>query len=162
MMSTTYRLYWTLLRLGCLAWVVSGGAVMGQERMSLKVKLKQIFEQEAFETKSFGPAKWLDNGSFYTTLEPSESINDAKDIIRYETSTGKRDVLIEASGLVPQGETQPFKIDDYAWSKDKKRLLVFRNTNHFPPSPRGAPKFPLLTSNFALLPSPPLAPLTSF
>ncbi len=128
MMSTTDRWFSTPLWLGCLLWVVSSGVVIGQERMSLEEKLHQIFEAEAFETESFGPAKWLDDGAYYTTLEPSESEKGTKEIVRYETSTGKREILVEASRLVPQGETKALEISDYAWSEDKKTLLIFTNT----------------------------------
>jgi len=111
-----------------LAVAVFSGALIGQERPSLEDKLYRIFEAEEYEPEPFGPAKWLDDGAFYTTLEASESAEDAKDIVRYETSTGHREILVPASRLVPEGETKALEIEDYAWSKDKRRLLVFTNT----------------------------------
>ena len=128
MMSRTSLLSASRLCLCWIAMVGSSGSLIGQERSSLKDELHRIFEAEEYETESFGPAKWLDEGAFYTILEPSESVEDAKDIIRYETSTGNREVLVDASRLVAEGETKAFEIDDYAWSKDKERLLVFTNT----------------------------------
>jgi len=92
--------------------------------------LHRLFASPDFEVKKFGPARWLDGGEFYTTVEPSESVKekDAKDIVRYETAAGKREVLISAAKLVPPNEKAPLKIDDYAWSKDKSRVLIFTNT----------------------------------
>ena len=92
--------------------------------------LHRLFASPDFEVKHFGPARWLDGGEFYTTVEPSASIHekDAKDVVRYETATGKRDVLISASQLIPPGAKSPLAISDYAWSKDKSRALIFTNT----------------------------------
>jgi dipeptidyl-peptidase-4 len=96
-------------------------------------KLRRIFTDEDFEPEEFGPARWQDDGAYYTTLEPSDSVKDskdeeAKDIVRYETATGLREVLIEAGQLVPEGRARALEIDDYIWSEDKKRLLIFTNT----------------------------------
>lgn len=85
------------------------------------------------DPKTFGPAKWLDKGAAYTTLEESKSLTDsksakdAKDIVRYETASGKRSILIGAQELIPQGAEKPLQIDDYEWSKDKQALLIFTN-----------------------------------
>src|ERR1700748_482474 len=92
--------------------------------------LHRLFASPDFEVKKFGPARWLDGGELYTTVEPSESVkeNGAKDIVRYETATGKREILISASKLIPPNEKSPLKIDDYTWPKDKSRVLIFTNT----------------------------------
>jgi len=70
----------------------------------------------------------LDDGSAYTTLEPSSDNRETRDIIRYETATGARSVLIAAASLRPSGASAPLVIDDYAWSKDGRKLLIFTNT----------------------------------
>ena len=120
----------SMLLLICVGLAVLPGAFAEQESSGLEAKLTRIFADEEFEPETFGPAKWQDEGAFYTTLESSETVDGdkAKDIVRYETASGKREVLIEASRLVPEGETEAFEIDEYAWSEDKKRLLIFTNT----------------------------------
>ncbi len=128
MMSRTRVSPWTWMCLCWLAALVSSGALNGQEHAGLKAELHRIFEAEEYETEPFGPAKWLDGGASYTTLEPSQSVKDANDIIRYDTSGGDREVLVDATRLVPEGETEPLELDDYEWSADKKLLLVFANT----------------------------------
>ena len=52
----------------------------GQVPAPLRDQLKRIFDSEDFDSKSFGPAKWLADGDAYTTVEPSESVEDAHDI----------------------------------------------------------------------------------
>ena len=89
--------------------------------------LHSIFATREFEERRFGPARWLEDGTAYTTVEASTTA-DASDIVRYDTASGKREVLVAASQLVPSGEKNPLAIDDYAWSKGMKRLLVFTNS----------------------------------
>ncbi len=93
----------------------------------LEVQLQRIFKEEAFKARTFGPARWLDGGSGYTTLEEAAD-GRGKDIVRYDTVSGERQVVVAAASLVPAEAKVPLSIDDYAWSDDGTRLLVFTNT----------------------------------
>ncbi|MGH9376799.1 MAG: DPP IV N-terminal domain-containing protein, partial [Terriglobia bacterium] len=106
-----------------------------QETTDLGKMLQRIFTAKEFTAKSFGPARWLKDGEAYTTLETSPGTERGADekeknheIARYETSTGRREVMVSASQLVPPGAKAPLDIDDYAWSKDMKRLLIFTDS----------------------------------
>lgn len=103
-------------------------AVSGQPANKRTLTLDRIFSSSDFRSETFGPARWLDDGSAYTTLEPAPANKEARDIIRYEAATGARTVLISASSLTPKGASTPLVIDDYAWSKDGHKLLVFTNS----------------------------------
>ena len=94
----------------------------------LQDRLERIFAKKEFEPKRFGPARWIENGKAYSTLEPSAALSDAKDLIRYDPVTGARRVLLAAERLRPAEGEKPPEIDDYAWSKDGRRLLLFTNT----------------------------------
>ena len=132
--SRTRARYARQLFISLLAFALGALAAPTQVRAQTSPEsdklLHRLFASPDFEVKKFGPARWLDGGEFYTTVEPSESVKekDAKDIVRYETAAGKREVLISAAKLVPPNEKAPLKIDDYAWSKDKSRVLIFTNT----------------------------------
>src|SRR5271154_447818 len=90
--------------------------------------LHRMYASPDFEVRYFGPSRWLDDGAFYTTVEPSSAVKDAQDIVRYETATGKREVLVSAAKLIPAGAKSPLAIEDYSWSKDKTRLLIYTNS----------------------------------
>ncbi len=105
--------------------LLSAGPLTADE---LKAQLERVFSAREFKAQTFGPARWLDGGVAYTTVEPSEVVADAKDIVRYETSGGERRVLVSAQDLVAAAGESPLTIDDYAWSDDGSRLLVFTNT----------------------------------
>ena len=89
--------------------------------------LRREFVQHDFAVKLFGPARWLNGGKEYTTLEPS-SAPGTKDLVRYDTASGKREVLVPASQLTPPGSKEALNIEDYAWSGDLNRFLVFTNS----------------------------------
>ncbi len=125
---TSYRVQGFAITLAFLSGLICTPIALGQEPSALEQELRRIFEAREYEPDSFEPARWLDGGASYTTLEPSESTEEAKDIVRYETPSGRREVLVAASLLVPEGETKALEIDDYAWSDDRSRLLIFTNT----------------------------------
>jgi dipeptidyl-peptidase-4 len=104
---------------------LSAGPLTADE---LKSQLERIFTAKEFAARTFGPARWLDGGRAYTTLEDSAAFEGAQDIVRYETVTGDRRVLVSAGDLVPRAGEPALSIEDYAWSGDGARLLVFTNT----------------------------------
>src|SRR6185436_13125905 len=95
---------------------------------TVNAMLRRIFASAEFAPQRFGPARWVENGAAYTTVERSTSIEGASDIVRYETATGNRSVYISARQLVPSGATEALDFDDYAWSSDGNLLLLFTNT----------------------------------
>ena len=90
--------------------------------------LERIFTSQEFTGETFGQARWIDGGAGYTKLEKSAAANSKRDIVRYETATGKRSVLVGADRLIPAGQTTQLDIEDYSWSADGKKLLVFTNS----------------------------------
>jgi dipeptidyl-peptidase 4 len=108
--------------------MTTGGSAGAQEKSDLKTLLHKIYASDDFEVKVFGPARWLDGGEGYTTVERSTSQNGAADIVRYDTATGSRGILVAASELIPAGERSALQIENYEWSAGMKRLLVFTNS----------------------------------
>ena len=90
--------------------------------------IDRIFNSAEFRTDRFGPARWLEDGSSYTTIEFSASPAGGQDIVSYNTLTGEKAILVASNQLIPEGKTEPLSISNYEWSKDKKRLLIFTNT----------------------------------
>ncbi len=92
------------------------------------LNLERIYSTEEFRSQRFGPARWLQHQTGYTTLEPSKSETGGKDIVRYHPKTGRREILVPSLLLVPPGKKKPLEIADYQWSPKGKRLLIFTNT----------------------------------
>src|SRR3954451_4202290 len=113
-------------------WLLLAGTLilpsLGNGSEELNAQLKRIFDSKDFQVKTFGPARWMGSEAAYATVEPSSEIKDAKEIVRYETATGDRKVLVSAKSLIPAPGGKPLVIEDYSWSNDAKRLLVFTNS----------------------------------
>jgi hypothetical protein len=56
----------------------------------VEAALRRIFASRDFAGDRFGPARWLDDGT-YTTVEPSTSVRGGADIVRYDAATGQRE-----------------------------------------------------------------------
>jgi len=90
--------------------------------------VERIFAGREFASERFGPARWMRDGETYTTLEPSAEAKGGRDLVLYRAETGRREVLVSASKLIPPGAAGPLAIEDYAWSPDGKVLIVFTNS----------------------------------
>jgi len=114
----------------CLAAVLAIGAseLRGQVPAAATEMLRRLYASRDFASERFGPARWIENGAAYTTVEPSEAVSGASDIVRYETATGARTVYVSARRLIPAGDSVALDIDDYGWSADGSQLLLFTNS----------------------------------
>lgn len=107
----------------CLISIAAGA------ESELDRRISAIFgPKREFEAKTFGPARWLDDGAAYTTLENSPATKGAKEIVRYDAESGRREIAVSAAQLTPSkpGAT-PLTIDDYTWSRDGRHVLIFTN-----------------------------------
>lgn len=117
------RTFITLLLLTALA----SQAAAQQSDPSI-LTLDRLYGSTEFVSQTLGPVRWLDDGAGYTRLEPSGTVKDGRDIVRYDAETGRREVLVAAERFVPSGSSTPLAIDNYAWSPGGKLLLIFTNT----------------------------------
>ena len=100
----------------------------GEEESPKYLTLERIFASQEFQPERFGPARWLDDGKGFLTLEKSAVYREARDLVLYEVPTGKRQVLIAAQRFIPAGDKKPLFVENYEFSKDKKKLLIFTNS----------------------------------
>lgn len=90
--------------------------------------LRRIYGSRDFAGQGFGGVRWTDGGAAYQTLEPSALAPGSSDIVRYESATGARTVLVSARQLTPPNAREPLDIDAYDWARGDSLLLVFTNT----------------------------------
>ena len=112
-----------------VAFALSGAqALRAQLPAGVDSMLHRIFASGQFAGAGFAPVQWTGDGAAYTTVEPAADSSGGSDIVRYETATGARTVVVSARDLTPPGATAPLQFDDYTWSADESRLLLFTNT----------------------------------
>jgi dipeptidyl-peptidase-4 len=124
-MSWRYRVF-TFLSIMIFARV--GAAT---EPPDPKLTVERIFGAHEFEPESVS-ARWLPLESKsvagYTTLEPSKGPFGGRDIVVHDAASGERRVLVPAELLVPKDESAPLAIDNYAFSTDQSKLLIYTNS----------------------------------
>lgn len=79
-----------------------------------------------FAPQRFGPARWLD-GAHYATLEPKAD-SGVLELVSYDAVSGQRTVLVSAAMLWVAAAGAAVAIEDYQFSPDGKRLLVFTHS----------------------------------
>lgn len=99
----------------------------GQATDSALLTVDRIYGGNEFSTQPFGPARWLPGGTAYTTLERVQG-GRGREIVRYDAESGRREVLVTAAQLTPPGDTVPLNVENYAWTSDLSRLLIFTNS----------------------------------
>jgi dipeptidyl-peptidase 4 len=81
------------------------------------------------QPKTFGPSRWLDGGRAYATLEaPPGADGEAREIVAYDSASGARRVLVDLRALTPAQAAKPLMVDDYEWSRDGRRVLLYTDS----------------------------------
>ena len=59
----------------CAAALVAAVPARAQISPESDKLLHRLFDSSDFKVKTFGPARWLNGGEFYTTVEPSAAVH---------------------------------------------------------------------------------------
>lgn len=105
---------------------VTNIAISKAQLQKTELTLENIFGGK-FGQKGYGPVRWLKDGKGYTTLEWNKDIV-GRDIVRYDAKSGDRTILVDATSIIPEGESKPLSITNYEWSPDNTKMLIFTNT----------------------------------
>ena len=104
--------------------------------------LEAIFKDHSYDPIEPGQIRWLEDGSGYTALETVKEYADVdperdeegeiikwpEDIIFYDPETLDRRILISAGQLTPKNTENALTVDDYLWSEDRSKLLIYTNS----------------------------------
>lgn len=99
--------------------------------------LERIYKNHEFSSDYIGQIRWLADGSGYTAVEKSattkkddegKDVSIGKDIVIYHPETLDRKVLVSAEQLTPKDAEKPLAIDNYSWSDDRQKLLIYTNS----------------------------------
>jgi dipeptidyl-peptidase-4 len=106
-----------------------GGPVPAADEQADKsqLTLQQIYDSQELDAASFS-AQWAPDGSGLIRLESSQSPAGGQDIVRQAVVTDDTEVLVAAEQLVPPGSTTPLHIEDFAFSDDHSRVLIYTNS----------------------------------
>jgi dipeptidyl-peptidase-4 len=88
--------------------------------------LDRIYASPEFFARGAGQVRWLEDDG-YTVVARSDSVEGGTDILRVDPRSENRTPLVRARQLIPSGAERPLAIEDYRWSEDGGKLLVFTN-----------------------------------
>ena len=91
------------------------------------LNLEDIYKNNLYAAKGFGPIRFMKDNHGYTTLEYNTALK-SNEIVLYNIKQSSASVLVSAQQLIPQGNTTPLSIHDYSWSNDNTKLLVYTNS----------------------------------
>ena len=103
------------------------GAEESKEKPNQLLSLDRLYGKPEFSAKSYG-VKWLEAGQGYVRLEKSKATKEARDIVRVDPATGKREILVAAKALIPEGKKKPLAVSGYTFTKDLAKVLIYTNT----------------------------------
>jgi dipeptidyl-peptidase-4 len=111
------------------AWWSSLLAVLGVAA-ELGAQAGDFSVEGIFLRRAFAPelvsSRWLPAGGAYVVLERGEG--GTVDLYRVEAASGRRALLLRGRDLVPPGSSQPIAVEDFEFSPDGSKLLIFTNT----------------------------------
>jgi dipeptidyl-peptidase-4 len=111
-----------LLVLATLATPVSA------QRPDSALTVQRIFGAPDYFAQSLNGARWRPGMDSYTRLERSTSSPAGLELVQYDAESGRREVILPSARLVPRGDSLPLAVEDYDWSPDGKRLLLYTNS----------------------------------
>jgi dipeptidyl-peptidase-4 len=100
---------------------------LAAQRADSMLTVERIFGTPELAARRLGGARWRPGLDAYTRLEQAPG-SAVPSLVQYDAESGRRAVILPASRLVPTGATEPIEIEEYDWSPDGKRLLLFTNS----------------------------------
>jgi len=106
-----------------------------QQTSTAQLSLKSIYQDKDFKSEKIGQIRWLKDGSGYLAIEApknkesdSKKENKDKEIVQYDSSTLDRTVLVTVEQLTPTDAEEALNIDNYIFSDDRSKLLIYTNS----------------------------------
>jgi len=107
---------------------INTGIIHSQQTDPGELTLEMIFNSYELFPDFLGEINWLEDGSGYLSLEFSYTDFSFK-LVKYDAKTGKIEVLIDRDEFIPEGKDEQLQMDDFSWSPEGNRLLIFANTS---------------------------------
>src|SRR6185295_2089736 len=93
------------MRVVCVLVGVAAFASTSAAQTRSKLTVQRVFSRE-FADRGVRQMRWLDGGTAFSTVEPSAT-GRGFDIVRHETATDARSVLVSSAQMTPSGSRTP-------------------------------------------------------
>ncbi len=120
----------TILTSLLLGFPVTSNLIHGQEdsnRRPLELSIDSIYNSKDFRGETF-IGQWQSDSQGFERIKREAKTGNTS-IVRIDLSApAVEHVLVSSEMLTPTGATKPLSVDSYQWSADKRKLLVFTDT----------------------------------
>jgi dipeptidyl-peptidase-4 len=111
---------------------------------AMRLTNEAIFKDFEYNAQRPGPVRWLDKGASFTALETAAGFEDAElekdqygddikiyeEIVQYDPKTLDRTIVVSLEQLTPKSGEAALVVDDYQWSQDKSKLLIYTRAEY--------------------------------
>ena len=115
------------LPLAALLALPSPAPAAGPSTNAGRLTLERIFTSGDFDGEGGGSFKWSKDGHSTLSFEPAAG-GSGRDLVRQDAASGRREILVPSRQLIPPGDPRPLAVEDYEFSDDGARLLIFTNS----------------------------------
>ena len=91
-----------------------------------KVTLDRIYTTSDFGEERLSPVQWMANGVEYVQVERNRY--GKQFVIKHHMETGAQETLLTPELLTPQGASEPLYVEQFSFSKDESKMLLFTNS----------------------------------
>ncbi len=110
-----------------LSLTLAAAPAPAQQPSARGITVERIFNSADFRLQGLAPRKWLQDGERYAMVERNARTG-ITDLWIEDASTGERTRLIDGSKLVPPGAQAPIAIEDFHFSADESKVLIYTNS----------------------------------
>ncbi len=107
-------------------FLATAASAQAQQESAEQLTLEAIFASDTFASEAFQGGRWAEEGPVITYIEQDAS--GATNLIRYDLENDTRRVFIDGSALSAQDVGRRIAIEDYQFSADGRRVLLFTDT----------------------------------
>ena len=86
-----------------------------------ELTLEDIYVKGTFRTRGVPQPTWMEDGRSYSALTE-------KGLVRVDAATLAETVIVPQAAFVPEGAARPLRVEDYTWSEDKTKLVIYTNS----------------------------------
>ena len=86
-----------------------------------ELTLEDIYAKGTFRMRGVPQPTWMEDGRSYSAMT-------GEGLVRVDAATLAETVVVPMSAFIPEGADRPVRAEDYTWSEDKTKLVVYTNS----------------------------------
>ena len=86
-----------------------------------EITLEDIYAKGTFRMRGVPQPTWMEDGRSYSAMT-------GEGLVQVDAATLEEKVIVPMSAFIPEGADRPVRAEDYTWSEDKTKLVVYTNS----------------------------------